>query len=277
MLRTRCAALLRNDSICGAEAELRFNERLSLCREHYEEIEQSAVDKRRHRVAEANIRMEKMQRVAERLAKQKGSVTTTGRTWRYSFQDFDKSTDEWVRVSKGGFRTEKEAKAALRIALQTARDATHLGKKAAVSKAVAAREESITGTWAAADAAKAAAVAGALADRTARARARRESERGRLVYYVQRTDMAIKIGTTWNMRDRLATFRNATPVVLLAVHTGGQPAEAALHRKFASERLDGEWFTPSPRLLEHIAAVNAVRPPKQESLGERVRLLDVAA
>lgn len=92
----------------------------------------------------------------------------------------------------------------------------------------------------------------------------RRDQGSRLVYYVQRPDGAIKIGTTWNIRTRLQAFRNVSPVQLLAVHSGGQPAEAALHRKFKSARLDGEWFRPDPALLRHIDHTASVWPVVNE-------------
>ncbi len=94
-------------------------------------------------------------------------------------------------------------------------------------------------------------------------------ERSRRVYYVRRPDGPIKIGTTYSMGNRLRGLRNVAPVEVLAVHTGGHVAERALHRRFASSRLDGEWLAPTAELLAHIDHINRVRPVRGEDIGPR--------
>lgn len=76
----------------------------------------------------------------------------------------------------------------------------------------------------------------------------------------------------------MGSLRNATPVELLAWHTGGQVAEAVMHRRFAHLRLDGEWFFPGQELLAHIRHVRDrmerrgtekdVRPPDPQARQE---------
>lgn len=73
-----------------------------------------------------------------------------------------------------------------------------------------------------------------------------------VVYYVQRSDGAIKIGYTSNLTSRLSAFSIVTPVVLLATMKGARKAERAMHRRFAADRLGGEWFQPSPELMAHV-------------------------
>lgn len=83
--------------------------------------------------------------------------------------------------------------------------------------------------------------------------ARRAAEPHRLVYYVRRSDGAIKIGSTGDLTKRLRSLRLVSPVEVLATHAGGYAAEKAMHRRFREHRLDGEWFAPAARLLDHIA------------------------
>ena len=90
--------------------------------------------------------------------------------------------------------------------------------------------------------------------------AARIPEADRTVYYVQRPgDDAIKIGVTNDIAKRLGGLRTVAPVVLLATHLGGRPAEQAMHVRFAEHRVDGEWFRPVPELLAHIELVKSRR------------------
>jgi hypothetical protein len=75
-----------------------------------------------------------------------------------------------------------------------------------------------------------------------------------VVYFIQVGDR-IKIGTTTGLRGRLEsvrTFAPQEPKVLLAV-PGGLAEERQMHALFAEERVRGEWFRPSERLLQFIA------------------------
>ena len=61
----------------------------------------------------------------------------------------------------------------------------------------------------------------------------------------------IKIGFSTNPWSRLAHFRSASPVPLELIHVmpATEKVEAKLHKKFASDRQHGKWFTPSEALL----------------------------
>ena len=85
-----------------------------------------------------------------------------------------------------------------------------------------------------------------------------------VVYYVQRHDGAIKIGVTTNLAKRLSDFVRVTPVTLLATMRGTRTAEQAMHRRFAADRIGGEWFNPSPSLLAHIDLLQ-LRAAKREA------------
>lgn len=87
-----------------------------------------------------------------------------------------------------------------------------------------------------------------------RARRRRATYRSapEVVYYVRVGDH-IKIGHTTNLRQRMNSYRTGT---LLAVEAGDLRLEARRHRQFAGSLAAGrEWFTPTPDLMQHIAAI----------------------
>lgn len=75
-----------------------------------------------------------------------------------------------------------------------------------------------------------------------------------LVYFVQRQDGAVKIGTSIRLRERLITLeREFGPLTILAVVKGGFEEEQVLHQKFWRSRLwRGEWFELSDELNQFI-------------------------
>lgn len=74
------------------------------------------------------------------------------------------------------------------------------------------------------------------------------------VYFIGGDDTPIKIGKSTAPYERLATLQNAhwLPLRLIAKVEGGLVEEAALHARFASTRLMGEWFQRSDDLEELI-------------------------
>jgi hypothetical protein len=102
------------------------------------------------------------------------------------------------------------------------------------------------------------------------------------VYYAQRGDGAIKIGTSTNVRKRVASFRLLTPIEVVAIEPGGRVREGELHWEFRSARMRGEagreWFTPVPRLLGHIRRLRSDAAGHQRALpGISVRSMNSAA
>lgn len=72
------------------------------------------------------------------------------------------------------------------------------------------------------------------------------------VYFIQAGDNGpIKIGVATDPRRRLINMRTAHPDVLslLAVMPGDATLESAMHRRFAGQRIRGEWFAPTAELL----------------------------
>jgi hypothetical protein len=64
----------------------------------------------------------------------------------------------------------------------------------------------------------------------------------------------IKIGHTANLFARKRHLENssATPCYIVYLDTGGSIEEAELHKRFAADRLHGEWFTLSDDLRAFI-------------------------
>ena len=76
------------------------------------------------------------------------------------------------------------------------------------------------------------------------------------VYFVQGiTTGHIKIGRSYNVVSRLANMQTNSSEelnLLGIIKKGGGKLEKDLHRTFSDDRIHGEWFTPSPRLLSYI-------------------------
>ena len=77
-----------------------------------------------------------------------------------------------------------------------------------------------------------------------------------MIYFMQATDGGpIKIGHSTRVRERLWTLKSehGKGLRVLGVRDGALPEEQDLHARFASIRLDGELFAPTPELLAFIA------------------------
>lgn len=77
------------------------------------------------------------------------------------------------------------------------------------------------------------------------------------VYFVQiGAGGPVKIGRAVDVEQRIRALQTACPYPLhlrgIAIY-GGSRMEARLHRTFASDRLMGEWFRPSPFLFDVIS------------------------
>lgn len=87
----------------------------------------------------------------------------------------------------------------------------------------------------------------------ARLRARRR------VYFIQAGAAGpVKIGISRDVERRRGELQRLErePLRVLATLEGTTQDERALHQRFAAHRLHGEWFSPAPELLAHVAALN---------------------
>lgn len=79
------------------------------------------------------------------------------------------------------------------------------------------------------------------------------------VYFVEaRPSGLIKIGSASDPRRRVKELQTGSPehLRLLAVTTGGELHERDLHARFATDRVRGEWFSPSPSLIALIGGLS---------------------
>ncbi|MEU2992571.1 GIY-YIG nuclease family protein [Streptomyces griseoincarnatus] len=86
-------------------------------------------------------------------------------------------------------------------------------------------------------------------------RERADTEARGVVYFV-RSGLAVKIGKTLNLPQRLKDI-NAPELELLATEPGYTRRERELHRAFARHRLNGEWFRLSTPLIAYIDSLRA--------------------
>ncbi|MFD3741604.1 DNA translocase FtsK [Streptomyces sp. NPDC058629] len=87
-----------------------------------------------------------------------------------------------------------------------------------------------------------------------------------LVYFL-RNGNRVKIGYTTNLSNRVAALSLTLKFVDLTL-PGGRDLETVMHRRFATERLDGtEWFVHSRRLREFIASELA-KPPAPDGASD---------
>jgi hypothetical protein len=89
--------------------------------------------------------------------------------------------------------------------------------------------------------------------------AKEKATRQRRVYFIRAgANGPIKIGSANNVARRMNGLQTASPypLRLLASIVGSTEDEFGLHKRFAADRLHGEWFTPSPDLLAYIESVS---------------------
>ena len=78
-----------------------------------------------------------------------------------------------------------------------------------------------------------------------------------------------KIGRTNDVLKRLQNLKTGTSddLIIHALEPGDARIEAERHRKFASDRRQGEWFAASPVLCEHVIETwrkNRILPPEHQ-------------
>lgn len=74
-----------------------------------------------------------------------------------------------------------------------------------------------------------------------------------VVYFVQAGEF-IKIGTTTNLRARIAALQNGSPFPITLLHTlpGACEKERAIQKHFYEFRIRGEWYEDAPELRRFI-------------------------
>lgn len=84
--------------------------------------------------------------------------------------------------------------------------------------------------------------------------ARRDAHLYRVYFIREPNSGAVKIGISVKPRMRMAELQcaHAFELELLAYAKGDIAAERALHDEFAADRLKGEWFKGSERLMKRI-------------------------
>jgi hypothetical protein len=77
-----------------------------------------------------------------------------------------------------------------------------------------------------------------------------------IVYYVQRKDGAVKVGTSRSAGQRFEQIeKQHGELRFLAYEDGDRKRETFMHDLFADTRLDGEWFEPSTELVSYIKMI----------------------
>ena len=86
----------------------------------------------------------------------------------------------------------------------------------------------------------------------------------------------VKIGFTTDLEQRLRNLQSASPypLVLRATFPGTEADERKLHRRFAANRLHGEWFTPDASMENVVNGVGL--PADHRPLKRMTSLLDRA-
>jgi hypothetical protein len=94
-----------------------------------------------------------------------------------------------------------------------------------------------------------------------------------MIYFIRAGEAgAIKIGyTKSDANRRLYELQTShpEPLRILGIMGGDCEAERSLHRRFAKDHLRGEWFNPSPELLNFIES-NTVREAAQKRFERRL-------
>lgn len=85
-----------------------------------------------------------------------------------------------------------------------------------------------------------------------------------MIYFLQRADGAIKIGTTKHFTLRLYQLRmDHGELALLGWVYGGRPEEVEMHKRFSAHRLGSqkEWFADCTEIRDYIRALAHKTPP----------------
>ncbi len=101
-----------------------------------------------------------------------------------------------------------------------------------------------------------------------------------MIYFLQDSGThAIKIGYAISPVERAATLQtgNVSKLELLLEIDGDRRDEAGLHRRFANDRVAGEWFKPSPELLKLICVESAAKVSRRDPHADGIPVPDKMA
>ena len=85
-------------------------------------------------------------------------------------------------------------------------------------------------------------------------------QQGQVVYFMQRSDGQIKIGTSRDAalrRSQVSELHGR--IKILGAELGGYDRETELHEQFAASRVNNsEWFQPTDDLLDYIRRLDPI-------------------
>ena len=90
-------------------------------------------------------------------------------------------------------------------------------------------------------------------------------------YFIGAEHGPIKIGSARDVHQRLTVLQTGhpEPLYIYAYADGGYETEEKMHRDFAADRLRGEWFRRSERILHHIVKLQQAERAEIERLQEQ--------
>ena len=89
-----------------------------------------------------------------------------------------------------------------------------------------------------------------------------------MIYFVAAAELErVKIGVASDPWKRLSKMQSDSPceLTMLAIIEGDETDERALHQKFSSDRLNGEWFVFSDALRSLVRGLPKAEKPKREA------------
>ena len=94
------------------------------------------------------------------------------------------------------------------------------------------------------------------------------------VYFIQAgEDGPVKIGSAKDVAKRVINLQsgNHKKLRLISVRPGGLTEEGLIQKQFADDRLTGEWFRPSDRLLREADKFPSPKPPARSGLQQYLK------
>lgn len=99
------------------------------------------------------------------------------------------------------------------------------------------------------------------------------------VYFVHDdASNVVKIGTSTRVKLRFGSIRSSNiRAVLLAIIPGDRETELEWHKRYAADRIEGEWFTATDELMAEIRSLESISgAPESERFSLSVRFSEEA-